>query len=101
MENIFEILSKIYVQMSPIFDERLKRLFLGSCAVVLGRGGILAVAKMMKVNRDTVAEGKKELLGREQEGEVNAKTSRTASRIRKIGGGRKSIAETDESLRKP
>jgi len=88
------------VQMSPIFDERLKRLFLGSCAVVLGHGGILAVAKLMKVNRDTVAEGKKELLGREQEGEVNSKTPRTANRIRKIGGGRKRIAKTDESLRK-
>jgi len=100
MENILEILSKIYIQMSPIFDERLKRLFLGSCAVVLGHGGILAVAKVMKVNRDTVAEGKKELLDREQGEEIKSKTPCAAKRIRKVGGGRKSIAETNENLRK-
>jgi hypothetical protein len=100
MENIIEILSKIYMQVSPLFDERLKRLFLGSCATVLGHGGILAVAKMMKVDRDTVSAGKKELLKIEQEREANAKTTRPTNRTRKIGGGRKSIVETDENLRK-
>ena len=98
MENTLETLNKIFMQMSPLFDEKLKRLFLGSCAIVFGHGGVLAVAKKMKMNRDTVAAGKKELLGREQEREVNAKTPRSANKIRKIGGGRKRIAKTDEAL---
>lgn len=84
------------MQMSPLFDEKVKRLFLGACAITLGRGGILAVAKMMQMNRDTVSAGKKELLEREG----NAETSRPANKIRKIGGGRKSIAETDENFSK-
>ena len=96
MENTYEVLSKVFMQISPLFDEKVKRLFLGVCAITLGRGGILAVAKMMKMNRDTVSAGKKELL---EEG-VGAVTSRPASRIRKIGGGRKSIAQTDENFRK-
>ena len=86
------------MQMSPLLDEKLKRLFLGSCAIVFGHGGVLAVAKKMKMNRDTVAAGKKELLGREQEREINAKPPRPANRIRKIGGGRKSITQTDRAL---
>ena len=99
MENTLEIISKIYMQMSPLFDERTKRLFLGSCAVVLGHGGILVVATTMKVNRDTVAAGKKELLEIKQENDVNVKVSRV-NRIRKPGGGRKNIAGTDENFRK-
>jgi len=99
MENTLETLNKIFMQMSPLFDEKLKRLFLGSCAIVFGHGGVLAVAKKMKMNRDTVAAGKKELLGMGQEREVNVATPRLANRIRKIGGGRKSITQTDEALR--
>jgi len=60
MENTLEILSKVYMRISPALEERMKRLFLGSCAVALGHGGILAVATKMKANRDTVAAGKKE-----------------------------------------
>ena len=99
MDNITEILSKIYMQISPLLDERLKRIFLGSCAIELGHGGILTVSKKMKVNRDTVSAGKKELLRVEQERIAETKIPRTAIRIRKPGGGRKKIIETDEKLR--
>jgi len=99
MENPLEILNKIYMRISPILEERMKRLFLGSCAEVLGHGGILAVATKMKANRDTVAAGKKELLDIKQESDVDVKNSRRLNRIRKLGGGRKSIAETNENFR--
>jgi hypothetical protein len=100
MENTLEILNKIYTEMSQLFDEKLKRLFLGSCAATLGHGGILAVANMMKVNRDTVAAGKKELQEKKQERDADIKAPCPTNRIRRIGGGRKNIAKTDENFRK-
>jgi len=42
-------------------------------------------------------DGEFRLLEKEQEREINP---RTETRIRKVGGGRKSIAETDKNLRK-
>jgi hypothetical protein len=96
MENTLEVLGKIYMQILPSLDERLKRLFLGSCATALGRGGILSVANTMKVNRDTVATGKKELFDIKNDTE----NPRAVNRVRKHGGGRKSIAKTDEDFRK-
>jgi hypothetical protein len=96
MENTLEVLGKVYQQILPSLDERLKRLFLGSCATALGHGGILYVANMMKVNRDTVATGKKELFGISNDIE----NPHPVNRIRKHGGGRKSIAKTDENFRK-
>ena len=80
--------------------EKIKRLFLSSCAAVLGHGGILAVAAKMKVNRDTVAAGKKELQEIKQERNADEKAPHPENRIRKIGGGRKNIAEIDENFRK-
>ena len=100
MENTLEILSKIYVQMSPLLDEKLKRLFLGSCAIALGHGGILSVGNMMKVNRDTVAAGRRELLEIEHERDIGDVATRPASRIRKLGGGRKSMVKVNENFRK-
>jgi hypothetical protein len=96
MENTLDVLGKVYQQILPSLDERLKRLFLGSCATALGHGGILSVANMMKVNRDTVATGKKELLEISNDIEI----PRGMNRIRKHGGGRKSIAKTDDNFRK-
>jgi len=100
METILEVLGCIYVQISPFLDEKLSRLFLGSCATALGRGGITAIARKMKVNRDTVSSGKKELSETEHMLEEKGKAfQRKTYRIRKAGGGRKSLTEKDSFLR--
>jgi hypothetical protein len=100
MENILEILDQIFRQMSPYFDEKLTRLFLGSCAIALGRGGIISVATQMKMNRDTVASGKKELLQIEHNIVVNGEGSIQAThRMRRTGGGRKKLLEKDSNLK--
>jgi hypothetical protein len=100
MDKTLEILGKIYDQVSPFFDERLNRLFLGSCAVVLGHGGIMAVAKIAKVDRDTVSAGKREVSEAEQDKDGSGKVIQTKKRIRKNGGGRKRLVTQDLDLKK-
>jgi hypothetical protein len=100
MENILEILDQIFRQMAPFFDEKLTRLFLGSCAIALGRGGIISIATQMKMNRDTVASGKKELLKIEHNAVVNEEDSMQAThRVRRTGGGRKKLLKNDSNLK--
>jgi len=72
----------------PHLDERAWRLLLGAEASELGRGGITAVAAATGVHPDTVARGVRELAG-EPAPQV---------RVRKPGGGRKKLAETDPEL---
>ena len=95
MGNITEILSKICHQISPYLDEKVSRLFLGSCAAALGHGGIGTVAGIAKVNRDTVSAGKQEIERVDNEEYVN----KTKDRTRKSGGGRKKATENNSQLR--
>ncbi len=72
----------------PQLDERQRRLLLGAEARALGRGGIARVAVAAGVSRPTVTRGVAEV-----------KAGGTADgRVRKPGGGRKSLTETDPGL---
>jgi transposase len=70
-------------------DERTRRLFAASEALVLGRGGISAVSRATGLSRKAIGQGIKEL----QEGQ-RAKDRR----IRRKGGGRKTTVSKDPSL---
>jgi len=61
-------------------NERQKRHFLGVEAIHLGYGGISAISKAYKVDRDTVSQGRKEVLSGDK---------LPIGRVRKEGGGRK------------
>jgi hypothetical protein len=76
--------------VTPILDERQRRLYLGSEAKVLGRGGIAAVAQAAGVSRDVVRRGLRELSGEEPPAR--------SSRVRRPGGGRKAVEEVDPSV---
>src|SRR5258708_7925083 len=73
----------------PALDEKGRRLVLGAVARAAGDGGITAVAGMAGAAWQTVADGAAEL----ESGEVAA-----AGRVRRPGGGRKKLAETDPGL---
>ena len=83
-----ESAARKYAALRPHLDERQRRLLLGAEASELGRGGITAVAAATGVHPDTVARGVRELAG-EPAPQV---------RVRKPGGGRKKLAETDPEL---
>ena len=70
-------------------DERARRLMLGAVARAAGDGGITAVAKATGVSWQTVANGAAEL---------ESGPASPGGRVRRRGGGRKPLTETDPGL---
>lgn len=83
-----DVLVAKFASVLPQLDERQRRLLLGAEAIAFGRGGITAVAAAAGVSRPTVTRGV---------AEVRAGGS-TDGRVRKRGGGRKSLTVTDPGL---
>jgi len=82
------VLAAKFAVLLPQLDERQRRLLLGAEAQALGRGGIARVAAAAGVSSPTVTRGLAEVrAGATGEG-----------RVRKPGGGRKSLTETDPGL---
>jgi hypothetical protein len=82
-----------YLALSPLMDERLRRHWAATEAIELGRGGISTVSVATGLARNTIAAGVRELT------EGGQKTNVTFStRLRRPGGGRKPITETDPLL---
>jgi len=76
-----------YALLRPRFDELQWRIFLGTEAKKIGFGGISIVAKNSGSDRKTIRKGISEL-----------ETPYSKGRIRKEGGGRKKLQETDITL---
>lgn len=83
-----EVLAAKFAVLLPQLDERQRRLLLGAEADALGRGGIGRVAAAAGVSRPTVTRGLAEV----RAGGVGG------GRVRRPGGGRKSLTETDPGL---
>ena len=77
-----------FAVLLPALDERQRRLLLGAEARALGRGGIARVAAAAGASLPTVSRGLAEV----RTGGVGD------GRVRKPGGGRKSLTETDPGL---
>jgi transposase len=73
----------------PVLDEKARRLMLGAVARAAGDGGVTAVARAAGVSWQTVADGAAEL----ESGQVAP-----AGRVRRPGGGRKTLAGADQGL---
>ena len=69
-----------YRVLLPVMDERHRRLWAGTEARALGRGGIAVVARATGLARNTIVRGLAELA---------QKQTLSASRVRRPGGGRK------------
>ena len=78
----------MFDSLLPHLDEKRKRLVAGAVAGVLGHGGITAVAQASGLAPGTVSDGVREL-------DAGAAPS---GRIRRRGGGRKALTETDPGL---
>ena len=81
-----EAVNEIVKTMSPILDEKQKRILYGVSSKVLGYGGTAAVHEMTGAARNTIVSGKKESES------ISEETERT-ERIRQSGAGRKSAIE--------
>src|SRR5919107_888989 len=83
-----ETIRRQYEMLRPALDERVRRLFAASHVQILGRGGIAAVARATGIAPSTIRRGLKEL----NQGVA------ADQRLRRPGGGRKRLADTDPSL---
>jgi hypothetical protein len=74
-----------YAILRPQLNERQWRIYLGTEAARVGRGGVSVVARDSGANWRTVAKGMAEM-------------GQTSNRVRAKGGGRKKIQDTDATL---
>ena len=87
-EDTLQKLQKRNAAILPQLDERQRRLFAASEARAAGHGGIAAVSRVTRIAASTIGRGLKELDAPPQ----------APSRVRRPGGGRKSLTETDPGL---
>jgi hypothetical protein len=92
---VAEGIRRKFVAFDPVMDERVRRQWAASEAVVLGRGGISVVARASGLSRNTIRAGIGELKGRE-----NRSAPPRDQRIRRRGGGSKRLTQTDPQLRR-
>jgi hypothetical protein len=82
-----------YRSLEPEMDERMRRQWAAAEARDVGWGGITTAAQATGMSRTTITAGLRELTLPEEE------RVREASRVRRPGGGRKALTETDPALR--
>lgn len=78
--------------LRPLMDERMRRLWAGSEAIALGRGGIAVVAEATGMARNTVVAGIREQRQRQRSG------ASFEPSVRRRGGGRKRLTEQTPAL---
>jgi hypothetical protein len=89
MDNELQCLREKLTWLTGVLDERSRRLVLAAEARSLGRGGVERVHWATGVARSTIARGIAEL---------NQPSGPEAARIRRAGGGRKPVSETDRAI---
>jgi hypothetical protein len=80
-----------YRALAGEFDERRRRLWAGAEALSHGRGGQAAVVRATGMSATTVAKGMRE---------IQAGETLEAGRVRRAGGGRRPLTESDPTLLK-
>jgi len=92
--EIIERIQSKYASFSPYLNERTRRIWAGIEAKSLGYGGVSAVSYATGLNRNTRAEGIKEL----ETGKDDILGKGSKKQIRKTGGGRKHVETVDSTL---
>jgi hypothetical protein len=86
-----------YGSLAPIMDERMRRRWAASEALALGWGGITLVAQATGLSPVTIRQGIAEL---KLPATTELDDAKGNQRIRRKGGGRKSLTQADRTLRK-
>jgi len=89
MELAEDQLAEFFSTVMPLLDERQRRVLAGAGAKMLGRGGVSAVARCAAMSRNTVITGARE---------VTSDETAPGSRVRREGGGRKRLIDSDPDL---
>ena len=83
-----------FKSLGPVMDERVRRQWAAAEATAIGWGGIAAVVAATGMSHNTINRGGQELRERRK----RARQPVRSKRIRRVGGGRKSITESDPSI---
>lgn len=89
----FNTLKEKFKLLQPVLDERTKRLWAATQAQAIGWGGITKAAEATGLSRTTITAGVAEL-----KQNINELGSAATKRIRRSGGGRKSLEEIDPNI---
>ena len=84
-----QLIGERFRALAPELSERGRRIWAASEARALGRGGIAAVARASGISPNTIRKGIRE---------IDSNDRLEGVRVRRRGGGRKPIAETDPEL---
>ncbi len=90
--SVVESIRRKFDSLSHLMDERARRCWAAAEAMELGWGGVSAVSLATSMSRTTITEGIKQL----RRGDYTA--PQADGRIRRLGGGRKPVTETDPEL---
>jgi hypothetical protein len=89
--TIIERIRRKFQTLTPVLDERSRRQWAAAEALELAWGGVTAVAAATGLSRTTIAAGVREL-------QSQADAAMPGPRIRRPGGGRKYLVDTDPGL---
>ena len=90
---VVERVRRKFAALEPVLDERARRQWAAAEALELGWGGISTVAEATGMSRVTISHGIGEVKARQ-----GSAGEQAATRIRRPGGGRKPLTETDPEL---
>jgi len=93
--NDIVMLQRKYKLLGPRLDEFTMRLCAAADAMTIGRGGLSLVAKASGLSRNTIYAGLNDL---KQTVELAGESKKMERRIRRIGGGRKRLTESNPGL---
>jgi hypothetical protein len=79
---------EVWAVISPVLDERQRRVVAGGLARACGRGGVTGVARATGMSRSTVTTGSREVA----DGDI------PQGRVRRPGAGRPSTTQTDPDV---
>ena len=80
-----------WLTLLPLLNESQKRLYIAEKAISLGRGGVSYLSRLTGISRTTITKGIREL--------QSGIDSEQATSIRRGGGGRKPLEQTDPQLK--
>jgi hypothetical protein len=97
--EIIDAVRTQYQALRPLLDETVRRRWAACEAIAIGWGGITAVAEATGLSRPTIRTGLAEVRGKDAP-DAEEEPGAERQRLRRVGGGRRRVTESDRTLLK-
>src|SRR5688572_8914504 len=98
--EIIDAVRTKYQALRPLLDEKVRRRWAACEAMAIGWGGITAVAEATGLSRPTIRAGLAEVRGGDAPAAEEDQPGAERQRLRRVGGGRRRVTESDRTLLK-